>query len=252
MRVRLPAAYGPDEPLQVWACEACAPRQRGLVLLSPHQKRTLDRVRGEQGCVADREVASWPASSQSSSKGDSSRLGVEQLAAWHLLSSVRGVGPKATAAIHAAGLTPAQLIENPDLYPLKGKRATGVVTAMRALTDSERASANKFAQSQLQRARELHTTIISYDDDDYPPLVRDSNNPIPYPLGAWQQVNSSVDEDSRLRWLTKNQEPLPPNFKRRLLMLQCKKASSSLQGSQWEQTVSATDGRLREEALLSV
>ena len=190
MHVRLPAC-GSDESLQVWACEACAPRQKGLVMLSltPQQQRTLDRVRGEQGCVAEREVASSRPSSQSPSEGESNRLSVEQLAAWHLLSSVRGVGPKAAAAIHAAGLTPAQLLENPDLYPLKGKRSTDVVTGMRALTDSDRASASKFAQSQLQRARELDATIIFYDDVDYPPLVRDSNNPIPI---LWVRGNKSI------------------------------------------------------------
>ena len=84
MHVRLPSC-GPEESLQVWACEACVPRQKELLLLSltPQQKRTLDRVRGEQGCVAEREVASSPVSSQAPSESESGRLGVEELAAWH-------------------------------------------------------------------------------------------------------------------------------------------------------------------------
>ena len=190
MHVRLPACEL-DESMQVWACEACVPRKKGLTLLSltPQQKRTLDRVRGEQGCVADREVASSPVSSQGPSGSESSRLEVEELAAWHLLSSVKGLGPMAAKAVHSAGITPAQLIGSPVLYPLKGKRAIDVVTSMRALTDRERASAHKFAQSQLQRARELDATIISYDDVDYPPLVRDSNNPIPI---LWARGNTSI------------------------------------------------------------
>ena len=190
MHVRLPSC-GPEESLQVWACEVCVPRQKELIMLSltPQQKRTLDRVRGEQGCVAEWEVASSPVSSQAPSEGESGRLGVEELAAWHLLSSVRGLGPKAAKAVHAAGITPAQLIGNPALYPLKGKRAKDIVTAMRALTDREWASAHKFAQSQLQRARELDATIISYDDVDYPPLVRDSNNPISI---LWARGNKSI------------------------------------------------------------
>ena len=190
MHVRLPAC-GSGESLQVWACETCVPPQKGsdLLSLTPQQKQTLDRVRNEQGCIADREVASSLATSQSPIKDESSGLGVEQLAAWHLLSSVRGVGPNATAAIHAAGLTPAQLIENPDLYPLNGKRAKDVVSAIRTLTDNDHASASKFAQNQLQRARELDATIISYDDDDYPPLVRDSNNPIPI---LWVRGDKSI------------------------------------------------------------
>ena len=190
MRVQRPGCR-PDESLEVWACEACVPSLKGLVLLSltPQQERTLDRVRGEQGCVVDRKVASSPALSQSPSEGESGRLGVEELAARHLLNSVRGLGPQAAAAIHNAGLTPTQLLGNPDLYPLKGKRAQSVVEAMRALTDREQASARKFAQRQLQRARELDATIISYDDIDYPPLVRDSNNPIPI---LWARGNQSI------------------------------------------------------------
>ena len=190
VRVRMPAC-GSDESLHVWACEACVPSQKGPFppSLTPQQKRTLDRVRGEQGCVSDREVASSPALVQSLSEGDSIRLGVDELAAWYLLSSVRGVGPKATAAIHAAGLKPAQLIEDPGLYPLKGKRAKDVVAAMRALTEKERASASEFAKSQLQRAQKLGATIISYDDVEYPPLVRDSNNPIPI---LWARGNKSI------------------------------------------------------------
>ena len=190
MRVQRPGCR-PNESLQVWACEACVPRLKGLDLLSltSQQERTLDGVRSEHGCVADREVGISPVSAQRPSEGEASRLGVEELAAWHLLSSVRGLGPQSAAAIHIAGLTPAQLIGNPDLYPLKGKRAQGVVTAMRALTDRERASACKFAQGQLQRARELDAAIIAYDDVDYPPLVRDSNNPIPI---LWARGNKSI------------------------------------------------------------
>ena len=190
MHVRL-SAFELDESTQVWACEACVPRQKGRVLpsLTPQQKRTLDQVRGEQGCVADRAVTSSPVPYQGASESESSRLGAEELAAWHLLSSVKGLGPMAAKAVHAAGITPVQLIGNPALYPLEGKRAKDVVTAMRALTDRERASAHKFAQSQLQRARELDATIIFYDDVDYPPLVRDSNNPIPI---LWARGNTSI------------------------------------------------------------
>ena len=116
---------------------------------------------GTQGCVADREVASSPAPSQRPREGESTRLGVGELAAWHLLSSVRGLGPQAAAAIHTAGLTPAQLIENPDLYPLKGKRAEGVVTAIGALTDKERTLIRPFVSGNCKFPiyvnRKLHT-----------------------------------------------------------------------------------------------
>ena len=181
----------PDEFLHVWACEACVPPLKELIPLSltPQQEQTLERVRGEQGCVADREVKSSRATYRRLHGGESSRLGVEELAAWHLLSSVKGLGPQAATAIHAAGLKPVQLIKNPELYPLRGKRAENVVEAIRILTEREYASARDFAQSQLQRARELDATIISYDAIDYPSLVRDSNNPIPI---LWVRGNQSI------------------------------------------------------------
>lgn len=117
------------------------------------------------------------------------RFGVDELASWHLLGSVKGLGPRAAAAVHAAGLTPSQVIAAPDLFPLKGKRAQGIVKALTAVTDAERLSAWTFADSQLQRARELNATVLSYDDIDYPPLVRESNNPIPL---LWVRGNKSI------------------------------------------------------------
>ena len=122
-------------------------------------------------------------------KERSSWLGTEELAAWHLLMSVRGLGPKAAAAIHTAGLTSTELIDNPDLYPLQGKRAQAIVKALKTLSHSHRESAYTFAKTQIQRARRLDATIISYGDVDYPPLVWRSNNPIPI---LWTRGNTSI------------------------------------------------------------
>ena len=58
---------------------------------------------------------------------------VEELAGWHLLTSVRGLGPRAAAAIHTAGIRPMELVSSPDRYPLRGKRAQAVVEALRTL-----------------------------------------------------------------------------------------------------------------------
>ena len=43
----------------------------------------------------------------------------------------------AAAAIHAAGQTPADVVQDPTLFPLEGKRAAGVISAIRALTEVE-------------------------------------------------------------------------------------------------------------------
>ena len=118
-----------------------------------------------------------------------SGLGVEELAAWHLVTSVRGLGPQAAAAIHAAGLSPMELIDNPDLYPLQGKRANAVIEALKTLTDADLESARMFARTQIRRARAAEVTIISYGDIDYPPLVWRSNNPVPL---LWTRGNTSI------------------------------------------------------------
>lgn len=190
VRVRQ-SMHAVDESTQVWACEVCVPRRLQLVrlLLTPQQEQTLHKVRGEQGRFTERDEVIPPTSFQGRVEGKSSRLAVEDLAALHLLSSIKGLGPNAVKAVHAAGLAPADVIGNPDLYPLTGKRAQNVVTAMKSLTDGEHGFANQFAENQIQRARELDTTIISYDDSDYPPLIRESNNPIPI---LWARGNTSI------------------------------------------------------------
>lgn len=122
-------------------------------------------------------------------------LDLEELAGWLLLSSVRGLGPRAAAAIHAAGIRPIDVIESPDLYPLRGKRAQAVVEALRTLTDAHRESAWRFAAAQVRRAREIDATIISYGDIDYPPLVWDSNNPLPI---LWARGNTSILQSRKM------------------------------------------------------
>ena len=78
------------------------------------------KVRGEQGPVTDREVAAIShASSTSPNAGASGGLGIGELAAWHLLDSVKGLGPRAAYAVHTAGLKPDRLLADPGLYPLK-------------------------------------------------------------------------------------------------------------------------------------
>ena len=120
---------------------------------------------------------------------ESNFLGIEELAAWHLLTSIRGLGPKASKAIHDAGLIPQEVIARPALFPLRGKRARGVVASIRALTDRDRESAFRFARNQHARARELDARILSYRSAAYPPLVLNSNNPIPV---LWMRGHTSI------------------------------------------------------------
>jgi len=178
--------------IKLWACASCIPKQHafGPMLLNGAQNRVFTKLRAELGTVADRLV-DVSTRSQSSDARSSAPTGlrVEDLAAWHLLDSVKGLGPQAAHAIHAAGLSPSQVIAEPSQYPQKGKRADKVVAGIRAIGDRERQAAHQFAESQLHRASELGATIIGYNDPDYPPLVRASNNPIPI---LWVRGNKAI------------------------------------------------------------
>ena len=120
---------------------------------------------------------------------EAARLDAKQISDWHLLCSVRGLGPVAAAAVHFEGLTATEVIEDPTRFPLKGKRAASIVKSIGALTRHDRENSLRFAESQLLRAADCGVTIVGYGDSDYPPLVRDSKNPIPI---LWVRGNLSI------------------------------------------------------------
>lgn len=179
------------ETSQIWACEACGRRDGELLLrpLTPAESQILKEVRSDQGAIADREVLDATGLPPKDASRDVARLDAQQISDWHLLNSVRGVGPVAAAAVHSAGLTAAEVLEDPSRFPLKGKRAASIVNSIGALTRHEREDSLRFAESQLQRSADCGVTIIGYEDADYPPLVRDSNNPIPI---LWARGNLSI------------------------------------------------------------
>ena len=147
------------------------------------------RIQNNHTKIGRRETVSSRVPSAHPSNSKASDLGAEELAAWHLLCSARGLGPRAAAAIHESRLTPEEVIEEPELFPLKGKRAQQIVTELKSVTDVQKAAAHKFATMQLQRARELDATLISYKDSSYPSPVWNSNNPIPI---LWVRGNQSI------------------------------------------------------------
>lgn len=181
---------------QVWACEACGSKDSALLPrpITPHESQILKGVRSDQGSIADRGVLDPAGLTQKDTSGDVSRFDAKQISDWHLLCSVRGVGPVAAGAVHSAGLTAAEVIEDPSRFPLKGKRAASVVKSIGALTHRDRETSISFAENQLVRAADCGVTIIGYDDVDYPPLVRNSNNPIPI---LWACGNLSILRSSR-------------------------------------------------------
>ena len=148
----------------------------------------------ETGTVANPRVLGPTGLTQKDAIRDAARLDANQIAHWHLLCSVPGVGPVAAGAVHSAGLTAAEVIEDPSRFPLKGRRAASIVKSIAALTRRDREVSLAFAENQLVRAADCGVTIIGYDDVDYPPLVRNSNNPIPI---LWARGNLSILRSSR-------------------------------------------------------
>lgn len=126
---------------------------------------------------------------QKDTRRNAPRLGAKELSDWLLLCSVRGVGPVAAAAIHSAGLTAPDVIDNPSLFPLQGKRTASIVNSIKALTRHDRETWLRFAENQLLRSADCGVTIMGYADADFPPLVRDSKNPIPI---LWARGNLSI------------------------------------------------------------
>ena len=180
-----------DGTSRVWACKTCGRRDGKLPQrrITPTESQILKRVRSEQGTIANREVLDVTGLTPKDTSRDVARLDAKQISDWHLLSSVRGVGPVAAAAVHSAGLTAAEVIEDPRRFPLKGKRAASIVKSIGALTRHEREGSLAFANSQLRQSEDHAVTIIGYEDADYPPLVRDSNNPVPI---LWARGNLSI------------------------------------------------------------
>lgn len=148
----------------------------------------------ETGTVANPRVLGPTGLTQKDAIRDAARLDANQIAHWHLLCSVPGVGPVAAGAVHSAGLTAAEVIEDPSRFPLKGRRAASIVKSIAALPRRDREVSLAFAENQLVRAADCGVTIIGYDDVDYPPLVRNSNNPIPI---LWARGNLSILRSSR-------------------------------------------------------
>ena len=147
------------------------------------------QVRSDQGAIADREVLDVTELPQKDTHRNAPRLDAKELSDWLLLCSVRGVGPVAAAAIHSAGLTAPDVIDDPSKFPLQGKRTASIVKSIEALTRHDRETWLRFAENQLRRSADCGVTIMGYADADFPALVRDSKNPIPI---LWAHGNLSI------------------------------------------------------------
>ena len=96
-----------------------------------------------------------------------------------LLESLKGFGPQKFKDLHRAGLRPIDVLREPQLLPIPGKRGERFRQALRELDAGDRNVAQARAVRQLLRAHDNNARIVTYDDPRYPRSVYDSNNPIP-------------------------------------------------------------------------
>lgn len=104
---------------------------------------------------------------------------VDGLTALFALESVKGFGPQKFKALHAGGVSPTEVLQDPGCLPLKGKRADDLRAAINELDGASRSEAGTRARQQLERAAELSTRVLTYGDHGYPRNVYESNNPVP-------------------------------------------------------------------------
>lgn len=104
---------------------------------------------------------------------------VGELASIYALDSIKQFGPQKFKQLHEAGLYPAEILENHTLLPIEGKRGEKFRTEIAEMTDEARGTVRARAERQLERARELRASILTYQHPWYPANVFHSNNPVP-------------------------------------------------------------------------
>ncbi len=108
-----------------------------------------------------------------------SGLSVRELESIYALDSIKQFGPQKFKQLHEAGLDPAQVLDDHTLLPIEGKRGEQFRGEIAEMTGDARGNARARAERQLERARELRATILTYRHPCYPANVFHSNNPVP-------------------------------------------------------------------------
>ncbi len=106
-------------------------------------------------------------------------VGLDTLTALFVLEGIKGFGPQKAKEVHGAGLTARQVVNDPQLLPIRGDRGRGFREALAQLSDADRQSAEERARTQIRAAAKWGGRILTYDSPTYPQIVFRSNNPIP-------------------------------------------------------------------------
>lgn len=103
----------------------------------------------------------------------------EELANLYILESVKGFGPQKFKEVYEARVHVADILKNPAVLPIKGKRGDTFRSELRAITDRTREKHRQWAKQHILTAQKLNANILTYSHSAYPKNVYDSNNPIP-------------------------------------------------------------------------
>jgi DNA processing protein len=105
---------------------------------------------------------------------------VAELTSVYALESIKGFGPQKFRDLRLAGLSPADVLEDPQRLPISGKRGDTFRSEIDQLVaDGSLNSLEQRALRQIERAQEESASMVLYSNDQYPPILRDSNNPVP-------------------------------------------------------------------------
>ena len=108
-----------------------------------------------------------------------SELTVEDLAILYLLDGLKGFGPKKFKSIWDSGLDPIAVYRDPKLLPTKGKNGDKLRDALRTAPETSLDVCRRRAERQIETARKLGATILSYRHPSYPKNLLNSAHPVP-------------------------------------------------------------------------
>lgn len=104
---------------------------------------------------------------------------IKHLGAIYTLERIKGFGPMKFRAMHGADIDPQAVIENPGLLPFSGVTGQKLRHAITSLSISDVNDGRNRAIDQVERAKKNSASILTYEEQDYPKHVYNSNNPVP-------------------------------------------------------------------------
>jgi DNA protecting protein DprA len=103
---------------------------------------------------------------------------VSELAGLYALDRVKGFGPQKYKQLHEEGVKPKDVLEDPHILPIGGKRGEKFRAQLSEISSDDRAESLELAKRQISSAHRVGARILTYHSPEYPENVYRSNNPI--------------------------------------------------------------------------